>query len=117
MQLQRVVHFAFIGQWVETSDMRAILPAVAAALLAVTAATGLGASEHDRARRAVEAGEALPLAEVLEVIQARHPGRALDADMVEEGGRLVYRIKWLGDDGTVLEISADARTAEILEQR
>jgi uncharacterized membrane protein YkoI len=98
--------------------MRPIPLAVAAAVLALVAAVpGPDAAEHDRARRAVEAGDALPLGDVLEAIQARHPGRALDAELVEQDGHPIYLVKWLGDDGTVLEVRADARTGELLDVR
>ncbi len=55
-----------------------------------------------------------PLGVVLRTIGQRYPGRALTARVIERDGRSVYRIKWLGDDGTVRDITADARTGEIL---
>lgn len=55
-----------------------------------------------------------PLGAVLRQIGERWPGRALAAHTVDRDGRPVYRIKWLGDDGKVRDITADARTGEIL---
>ena len=65
------------------------------------------------------AGEARtrPLAEILKVLEQRYPGRALDAEMRERNDRQVYRIKWLGKDGQVREVLADAVTGEILRVR
>ena len=57
------------------------------------------------------------LGAVLRAIGARYPGRALDARRVERDGRAIYRIKWLGDDGKVREITADATTGQILSVR
>ena len=61
--------------------------------------------------------ESKPLGAVLRAIGARYPGHALDARRVERDGRPLYRIKWLGDDGKVREITADAATGEILSVR
>lgn len=58
-----------------------------------------------------------PLGAVLQAIGQRYPGRALDARRIERDGRALYQIKWLGDDGKVRDITADARTGEILSVR
>ena len=58
-----------------------------------------------------------PLGQVLRQIGARYPGRALDAELAGREGTPVYRIKWLGEDGTVREVTADARTGRILAVR
>lgn len=75
------------------------------------------ADAHDRARSAVRAGEAQPLGSILSAIQRRYPGRALSADLAERGGTLVYRIKWLGKDDQVRDITVDARSGQILNVR
>lgn len=73
----------------------------------------------DRIRLVAETRPAAgkPLGAVLKAIGERHPGRALDARLTEQGGRPLYRIKWLGDDGKVREVIADARTGQILRIR
>jgi uncharacterized membrane protein YkoI len=58
-----------------------------------------------------------PLGQVLRQIGARYPGRALGAEMTGREGTPIYRIKWLGEDGTVREVTADARTGRILAVR
>jgi hypothetical protein len=58
-----------------------------------------------------------PLDAVLRSIRERFPGRALEAREIESDGRAVYRIKWLGDDGKVRDILADATTGEIVRVR
>jgi uncharacterized membrane protein YkoI len=57
------------------------------------------------------------LAKVLRRIEDRYPGRALDAELIERQQSPIYRIKWLGEDGKVREVTADARTGRILEVR
>lgn len=86
-------------------------------LLALPAPLASAADNPERARQAVEAGEAKPLDTVLQAIAKQHPGRALDAELLEQGGSLIYRIKWLGTDDQVRDITADAKTGKILESR
>jgi len=93
-----------------------VVALLAALAVSATFAPAL-AQNHERARSAVEAGEAKPLGQVLGAIARRYPGRALDAELQERGDRLVYRIKWLARDGKVWEIVADARSGDILSAR
>jgi uncharacterized membrane protein YkoI len=58
-----------------------------------------------------------PLGAVLKRIEQRFPGRALDARLNEREDPPVYRVKWLGDDGKVREVTADARSGRILDVR
>ncbi len=58
-----------------------------------------------------------PLGRVLRRIEERYPGRALDAELIEREEAPIYRIKWLGEDGKVREVTANARTGRILEVR
>lgn len=64
-----------------------------------------------------QAGKVEPLGTVLKRIEERYPGRALDAQLLERNDPPVYRVKWLGDDGKVREVTADARTGRILDVR
>ena len=58
-----------------------------------------------------------PLSAVLKQIDQRIPGRALDARRVERDGRKVYRVKWLGEDGKVRDVTIDAESGRILRVR
>lgn len=85
-----------------------LLALVLAVQLGLAAAPSLaGAGEH----------RPQPLAEILKVLEQRFPGRALHAEMRERGDRQVYQIKWLGKDGRVREVLADAVSGEILRVR
>ncbi|HSA80574.1 MAG TPA: PepSY domain-containing protein [Geminicoccaceae bacterium] len=112
--------------------MRLLRFAQAAVLLALTAALLISpallaapdvsvAGAAGALRRGVSGAILLvadqPLGAVLRTIGERYPGHALEARRIERDGRAVYRIKWLGDDGKVREITADARTGEILTVR
>lgn len=88
------------------------------ALAALLAGPASGA-EHDVVRRAVQAGEIKPLAEILKVVQSIHPGRVLDVDLEQDAdGRRWYEIKLLHRDGHRVEIYVDAVSgAEIRQPR
>ena len=69
----------------------------------------------DSQTRSVE--RAKPLEAVLAAIERRLPGRALGAKLVETRGREVYQIRWMGENGKVHDITADAASGDILSQR
>jgi uncharacterized membrane protein YkoI len=86
--------------------------------LALVAAPGEAWAAPDRAGPVLaQAAKVEPLGAVLKRIGQRYPGRALDAQLNERADPPVYRVKWLGDDGKVREVTADARTGRILDVR
>jgi len=94
-----------------------VLPAAGAALLALglALAPARADDDHERARAALQAGEVLPLATVLERLQRSHPGQVLEVELEREHGRWVYEIKLLQADGRLLKLALDARSAELLK--
>jgi uncharacterized membrane protein YkoI len=74
-------------------------------------------SDQSRGIEAVSTGKARPLKEILAVLRRQFPGEVLDAQLVEREGSWFYRIKLLGGDGKVQELTVDARTAAVIEQR
>jgi uncharacterized membrane protein YkoI len=94
------------------------LLAVVVLLFALVAASGAAWSAPQRVGSVLaQAGNVEPLGVVLKRIGERYPGRALDAQLLEREDPPVYRVKWLGDDGKVREVTADARTGRILDVR
>jgi uncharacterized membrane protein YkoI len=93
---------------------------LASALLAcVLAAPALASdrADHDRARAALQAGEILPLATVLQRVAAEHPGQVLEVELEREGARWVYEIKLLQAGGGLLKLEVDAASARVLKAR
>jgi uncharacterized membrane protein YkoI len=82
-------------------------------LVAMTLSVG-AAADHDAARDAVRDGRAQPLGAIVSQVQRRQPGRLLDADLNERGGRLVYRLRWMTPNGNVLNMIVDARSGRVL---
>ncbi len=65
------------------------------------------------ARDAVQQGRHVPLRVILSEIQARYPGRMLDARL-DRGQPSIYVIDWLTPDGRKLTIRANAENGAIL---
>jgi len=94
-----------------------LLTAFLAAALIIGAAAPASASDHDRARRAVEEGRILPLKEILARAQGAYPGQVIEAELEDEGGLVVYEIKILTTDGRVMKLNYNAATGELLKTR
>lgn len=73
--------------------------------------------DHDRARAAVQAGQVLPLKQLLARLERSHPGTLLEAELEREDGRWVYELKLLQTDGTLLRLDVDAQTGAVLRTR
>ena len=69
---------------------------------------------HDRARRATEAGEILPLAQIYERARREIPGRVLEAELEGSHGRWIYELKILDPAGRLYELHLDAASGRIL---
>jgi uncharacterized membrane protein YkoI len=88
---------------------------VAAALAAPVALAGED-GEHDSARRAVERGEALPLAEILARVGGDLGGEITRVSFKREHGAWVYEFKVVEPSGRLVEVYVDAADGRILER-
>lgn len=70
--------------------------------------------DHDRARRALEAGEILPLRTVLEMIARDTPGQVMEVELERKGERWVYEIKLLRTGGSLVKLKVDASDGAII---
>ena len=70
----------------------------------------------DRIREGVLHGGNMPLAAVVRLISRRMPGRVLDIGLEGRGGRPIYRVRWLTEDGRRLDLLVDAATGVIVGQ-
>ena len=94
-----------------------LLTAFLVAAFAVGAAAPAPASDHDRARRAVEEGRILPLKEILARAQGAYPGQVIEAELEDEGGIVVYEIRILTTDSRVMKLYYNAATGELLKTK
>ena len=84
-------------------------------LIAAPALADRDERDHDRARLAFEAGEILPLAEILAVVEATRPGRVIEIELDRDDGRWVYELELLSPEGFLYEMEIDAASGTILE--
>ncbi len=84
-------------------------------LLTAAPLPGLGGDDHDRARRAWQAGEVRPLAGIVERVEADLGGRVVEVELEREGRRWVYELKLVTDDGRMAEVEVDATTGAVLQ--
>ncbi len=96
---------------------------LAAAIAAVLLQPGAAAAgDHDRARRAYEAGEVVALRDILARVNSAYEGRVLEVELQPNrrpGARAqwVYGVRMLTPQGHVLRLELDARTTAILNVR
>lgn len=73
--------------------------------------------EVDRVWAAVQAGDLLPLDQVLERLRRSHPGQVLAIELERDDGRWVYEVKVLQPGGRLLKLELDGRSGSVLKQR
>lgn len=74
-------------------------------------------SDHERARKAVQSGQILPLQEILQKVSKDHPGQVLEVELDQEKGGWVYEIKQLTSAGSIVKLEVDAKTGQVLKQK
>ena len=72
------------------------------------------AKDSERARELLAKGEILSLSDILTRVSSQVPGKILEIKLEEEKGEVVYEIEFLAEDGVVMEMYIDAKTAKIL---
>ena len=95
---------------------RIYLPAITAVILLASSPIHAG-SDHERARKAVEFGQVLPLQDILQKISKDYPGQVLEVELDQEKGTWIYEIKQLSSNGTILKLDVDAKTGQVLKQK
>lgn len=73
--------------------------------------------DHERARRALEAGEVMPLRGLIDVVEREHPGEIVEIELERDDGRWIYEIKQLRRDGSMSKLKVDARDGRVLSIR
>ncbi len=77
----------------------------------------LADNDHDLARELKQAGDILPLEQVLEKVQQLHPGHVLEVELEKEEQRYIYEIETVDKKGSVWEMQFDAKTGELLNSK
>jgi uncharacterized membrane protein YkoI len=72
--------------------------------------------DHDRARRALEEGQARPLNEILAIVEGELGGRIVRVELERRRGRYIYEFRVITPSGELGEVYVDAMSAEILKR-
>lgn len=103
-----------------TLTWRTVRGLLGVAVMALAGATSMAGEGHDRARKALEAGEVLPLRTILERVERDYPGQVIDVELERErngaGGRWVYEIKLLRTGGALVKLKLDARDGSVINR-
>ena len=68
----------------------------------------------DRARRALDRGETLPMTELLARLKTQVYGEVVGVEFEREDGKWVYEFKVIDNRGRLLDVYVDAQTGEVL---
>lgn len=99
-----------------------LIPAISLALtaaLALALAPALAGADddHERARRALERGEVLPLATILERLAPVIGSDVVETEFERDDGSWLYEISYIDARGRLVEIEVDAGDATILKKK
>ena len=84
------------------------------AMLGMGLGQARGEGDHDRARKAVAAGEVLPLRVIVERVERDYPGQIMAVELEREGAAWIYEIKLLRKGGALVKLKIDARDGTLL---
>ena len=88
-----------------------------AVLLAGPVALYAQTEEQDEARQLREAGEILPLQDILTRLDPASAGRVLSVELEHKDGHYVYEVETLDAHGQVWEHRYDARSGALLKRQ
>lgn len=103
------MHSLNFGRW------RGVLLLLGASLL-VFVPIATADNDHNRAKALRDAGEILPLQVILERANQQYRGQLLEAELEDEGGRVLYELELVDENGLVWEIKYDAKTGELMQR-
>ena len=94
---------------------------VCAMLLIFVAGICRADGDHDRARKALEAGEILPLSSILQRLERDYPGQVLDVELEREYDgrrqRWIYKVKLLRSGGVLIKLAVDGHDGTLISRR
>jgi uncharacterized membrane protein YkoI len=67
------------------------------------------------AKKLQESGQILPLEKIAESAQTIKPGKILEIEFEENGGRYAYEVEIVDKQGQVWELDMDAKTGKLIE--
>ena len=74
-------------------------------------------NDHNQSRQALLSGEVMPLRDILAKLEQQQLGQVLEVELEQHKKRWFYEIKLLNDDGAIIKLLVDAKTADIIKRR
>jgi uncharacterized membrane protein YkoI len=84
-------------------------------LLALALPAGAKDLSADEARALQQAGEILPLEDILAIAQRHRPGKLIDVELERKKKRYRYELELLDAHGQVWELKLDGQSGELIE--
>lgn len=85
-------------------------------ILVIACTAGIARADEDwrDLHKEVKAGRLLPMATVMNKLEAEYTGLIVEVEFEQEDGLTVYEIEMLGKDGQMVEFELNAKTGEII---
>jgi uncharacterized membrane protein YkoI len=83
-------------------------------VLLVMLTMGVAQDDHERAKRLKDAGEIIPLEQILATVRQDQLGRLLEVELRDKQGRLIYEVAIVDAQGVVWYLHYDARQGTLL---
>lgn len=77
----------------------------------------MAGDDHDKARKALESGQVLPLQQILQKISKDYPAQVIEVELERKSNGWIYEIKQLSTDGSLSKLEVDAKTGIVLKQK
>lgn len=107
-----------------TRTRRTLLSTLLALPLLAIAPMGIAGKKEDKKERkrrdqeeahaAMQRGEILPLARILDIVETKVPGDIIEIELERKGPRFVYEVSVLTSEDRVREVKLDARDGALL---
>jgi uncharacterized membrane protein YkoI len=95
--------------------MRKLITICGVVLILAGAAQAEDDDDQERALRALEAGEVLPLDEILRRVSGVAAGVPIEVELERDDGAWVYHLEVRNQSGRIIELEVDAATGRVLE--
>lgn len=97
--------------------LRALLVLIALSLTTAPPAAAEARNGLPRAAADSRAEQNISASQAAAIVQRRFGGRVVDVDSYRRGGRLIYRVRLLQDEGRMRTIQVDGQSGDIIQRR
>jgi uncharacterized membrane protein YkoI len=77
----------------------------------------LAETDYNQAKQLLDAGEILPLEQILVKLSRHIPGRVLEVELETDAKQVMYKIELIDHKGLVWELKINAKTGTVIDQK